>query len=607
MASHNLIQKLDSLSSLARTKHNCSKIKSDLKSFLEYDYEISKTRDEWFSDDDVDQKLSQVSTPPWAAELISKLCIKSKDDIVLDPCFGNGIFLKTASDRIKKLAKTKTVNNIYGVEIDPFEFPKGLRSFLQTSEKSKLKKTFFCGNIFDFKKQNFDVVVLNPPYTRQETLADYEKDFLNKKTIQKKILESLDVVLSLRSNLYLYFIVYLTSLLKNGGHIGAIIPKGWLDSKYGIEFQNFLLDNYQIKFIIDFEKDTFSNVIVEDCIIILKKNTDSRGKTKFVHIKKESEVEEIIKLIEGNDDYDNDVLRIVNVNSGVLKKDHKWGKFLLLSSNMISTLQNKKLVPLSKLASISRGIETNWNKLFILKDDDAKKQGIEKKFLRPIISSPRDISRLDTKDGIDLDYLLCIENTIEISSASKGVKRYLEKFSLSFNKEEHPVITKAFTKDPNSWYIIKPTKPAPIIFSYIIRRTKNFIYNSGRHLVRDNFYNIYPLEVDQLVLFAVLNSSIVRLNLELTGRRYGNGMLKIQAYELGETAIPDVRLMQKSLKLGLKKYATELLQYKINDPNIFKIIEKIDSIIHEFCNPKITSKRIIEMENNLVNKRLERR
>lgn len=602
-----LVEKLEHLSSLQRTKQNCSRIKSDLKSLLHYDYEISKTRDEWFSDESADQKLGQISTPLWTADLISKLCIRSPNDIVLDPCFGDGVFLKTASDRIKKLAKTKRVNNIYGVEIDPFEFPKGLGSFLKTSEKRDLKKTFFCGNIFDFKKKNFDAVILNPPYTRQEALADFRNEFLNKKIIQKKILESIDVVLSLRSNLYLYFIVYLTSLVKNGGYVGAIIPKGWLDSKYGIEFQKFLLDSYEIKFIIDFEKDTFSSVIVEDCVIILKKNPNSKEQTKFVHIKKESKVEETIKLIESNDDFDDEILRIVNVHSDVLKKDHKWGKFLLLSSNMISILQNEKLVPLSKLASINRGIGTNWNNLFILKEDDVKKQNIEKKFLRPIISSPHNLSMLETKKGVILDHLLCIENPIELSD-TKGVKNYLEQFKQTLKTSgEHQVIANAFTKNPNSWYIIRPTNPAPIIFSYIIRKMKNFIFNSGDHLVRDNFYNIYPLEVDPLVLFAVLNSSIVRLNLELTGRRYGNGLLKIQAYELGGIAIPDIRIMRKSVKLRLKKYATELLQYKINNPNIFKTIEKIDSVIHEFCNLEITSKKIVEIENSLVNMRLGRR
>ena len=107
-------------------------------------------------------------------------------------------------------------------------------------------------------------------------------------------------------------------------------------------------------------------------------------------------------------------------------------------------------------------------------------------------------------------------------------------------------------------------------------------------------------------MFAVLNSSLVKLNLELVGRRYGNGMLKIQTYELKDMQIPDISKMPNDVKDDLVELGQDLCQCKVSDDGKTSIIKKIDSIIDKFCKLGIKQSTIIEIENKLRNERLAR-
>ena len=103
-----------------------------------------------------------------------------------------------------------------------------------------------------------------------------------------------------------------------------------------------------------------------------------------------------------------------------------------------------------------------------------------------------------------------------------------------------------------------------------------------------------------------MNSSLVKLNLELVGRRYGNGMLKIQTYELKDMQIPDISKMPNDIKDNLVKIGQDLCQCKVSDDGKTSIIKKIDSIIDKFCKLGIKQSTIIEIENKLRNERLAR-
>lgn len=606
-ATHDL-KILKELSVMERNQENLHRVLSDLKSILKYNFQLQNIDKKWFSESEksIKNKLGQVDTPGWVADLISKLSIKSDNVRVLDPCFGNGIFLKSAFKRINDISKHRgsdAINKIFGVEIDPILFSRGLYQFLMDVSPNEIPPNFFLGDIFDFKKANFDVIILNPPYVRQEILSGTES-FLSKTIINKKLSIEIEHQLSARSNLYAYFLVHLTTLLSKNGQMGAIVPKVWLDSRYGKTLQDFLLHNYEIQFIIDFDRDTFPDVIVEDCILVMKKSKNSESPTKFVHVKKKTDNDSLIEKISTDRlAFQDDYVNVVTIPKKILSEDSKWGKFLHTPSEIVSVLVNKKMIPLTTLAGVSRGLTTNWNEFFMLDTTMTNGLEIEKEFVRPIIKSPRDLTTFDTGEGASPSNMLWIEKKIPVTYK---VKKYLENATSSVNKSTHSTIARLIKKQPNTWYLIRKPKSGPIIFSYIIRRMKNFIFNSEKYLIRDNFYIIEPKEGDPLLLFGVLNSSIVKLNLELIGRRYGNGLLKIQTYELLDMPVPDIRRMTKEQKNNIIEAAKELLDCKIGNNRTAHVIEKIDKTIDDYLKLDIDHDRIIQLESEMMEHRLKR-
>jgi len=82
--------------------------------------------------EDERHRLGQYYTPPPIVDLIIELCIKSPDDVVLDPGCGSGSFLVKAYHKLRDLKKKENLfrseaelhkeilNQIYSIDINPF-------------------------------------------------------------------------------------------------------------------------------------------------------------------------------------------------------------------------------------------------------------------------------------------------------------------------------------------------------------------------------------------------------------------------------------------------------------------------------------------------------
>ena len=136
--------------------------------------------------------------------------------------------------------------------------------------------------IFSDDKRGFDIVIGNPPYVRQENIADpklpREEGAIpdNKKAYKTKLARAVyqafprffgykrekDIKpdnpspavshkLDAKSDLYIYFYFHGLSLLNSKGSFCFITSNSWLDVGYGKDLQRFLLKHCRIKQIID--------------------------------------------------------------------------------------------------------------------------------------------------------------------------------------------------------------------------------------------------------------------------------------------------------------------------------------------------------------------
>jgi SOS regulatory protein LexA len=224
-----------------------------------------------------------------------------EDKKIIDISCGSGGFTTRAANRlINKLKKdkdketviNKVINNIYGLDINPFACYLAETNILlqlmdiiieakQNNPKYKVPKinifqtntietpTLLSGdeqNIKEIKNKSgkfnggFDFVVGNPPYL--------EAKKMDKKTKAQCAITCPDIVNG-AYDLFVCFIDKGLRILKNGGKFGYIFPNKFLIANYAKKMREELLNKYSIKEIIDVsECGVFENVSVYPVIFI---------------------------------------------------------------------------------------------------------------------------------------------------------------------------------------------------------------------------------------------------------------------------------------------------------------------------------------------------
>ena len=153
--------------------------------------------------------------------------------------------------------------------------------------------------VFEEEKRGFAIVIGNPPYVRQESIADphlrrEEVTTENKKVYKSKLARSVfqafpnffgydpaqDTAghkLDAKSDLYIYFYFHGLSLLNRKGSFCFITSNSWLDVGYGKDLQEFLLKHSHVKMILDNQaKRSFASADVNTVIALFSSPDDRR-------------------------------------------------------------------------------------------------------------------------------------------------------------------------------------------------------------------------------------------------------------------------------------------------------------------------------------------
>ena len=221
-----------------------------------------------------------------------------------------------------------------------------------------------------YDKGGFDIIIGNPPYVRQENIADPEGKIEKSSDYKKLLQETVRLEfpkhfkgkekINGKSDLYAFFYLKSLRLLNQNGVHTFICSNSWLDVGYGVWIQKFLLNHCKVHYIIDnHAKRSFASADVNTIISVIdapvknKKELNPQFNYKFIAFKKSFdevlftenllEIEEqktdiikkdtfrsfpvsIEKLIEEGSDFENEQQR--KFKAGVYVGDKWAGKYL---------------------------------------------------------------------------------------------------------------------------------------------------------------------------------------------------------------------------------------------------------------------------------------
>ena len=402
--------------------------------------------------------LGQYFTRSDVVDMILGFCVKQSSTTLLDPGCGSGTFLVRAYYRLKYLDNAKThadlLNQIWGIDISKFpahlstinlairdlsskhNYPNviyndffkvagpesavriGVQNTLHAfgvpaTSTAPVEVKGLDRSIAEREIPKMGAVVGNPPYTRQEEmLAEYFGQDYKKDTLLPRIQQDFAKLdFSLRASIYAYFFVHGLKFLDEGGRLGFISLRSWLDVAYGDQLKRFLLEHTKIVAVIESKDEKwFEEAQMLPCATIVEQ-CESREKrdsnlVRFVQLKcKVSEfippitderdlvqeinrwqrVDEFAKQIEAAEKehkfktiefldkkihlYEDEKIRIVMFEQRDLKEDPKWGKYLGAPSAFFKLIEQAKdlLTPLyPKVAKVLYAIKTGANEFFCL-------------------------------------------------------------------------------------------------------------------------------------------------------------------------------------------------------------------------------------------------
>ena len=225
------------------------------------------------------KELGVILTPPKTVEyIISRLGPIGKNDKILDPCVGPGIFVKELLNiGIKK-------EQIFTFDINPD----------YKSEIEKLGISFKSHDtllaLYLDSYNEFDFIIGNPPYLNKAS-----KYVSKNKEKLKRIYGKINA-----HETYAMFIVNSIWRLKNGGKLGFITSDSFLTLNTHTRLRKFILNNCKINEILLAPKNLFDNqnVNTNPVIIILTKYSGKENK-----VERRENVMRIIPRVKNEEQY----------------------------------------------------------------------------------------------------------------------------------------------------------------------------------------------------------------------------------------------------------------------------------------------------------------
>jgi hypothetical protein len=521
------------------------------------------------SADDIEAR-GAVYTKREVAEFILDLCGYTTNQPLhrfrlLEPSFGNGDFLIPAVERL--LCAWKTAGSpgdplvtlgpcIRAVELHRNTFERTLAALISlltdvgisSSAAAALADHWLaCGDFLLADLPNdFDFVVGNPPYVRQELIpavliAEYRQRY---NTVYD------------RADLYIPFIERSLNALNANGLLGFICADRWMKNRYGGPLRAMVAKDFNLRFYVDMASAAafHSDVIAYAAVTIICREKPGVTRTAnnpeitsqaLIHLAKEL----LVPKIESRS-------FLVKEMAGVTAGSEPW---ILDSSDQVAVLRRleRDFLTLEEAGcKVGIGVATGADKSFIGNFDELEVEDDRK---LPLVMT-RDIStgRIvwrgfgvinPFKDGpgsglVDLDDYPKLKRYLELRKGEILQRHVAQKTPANWYRTIDR-ITESLTKEPK---LLIPD----------IKGDAQIVFDEGRFYPHHNLYFVTSTTWDLKALQAVLLSCVTRLFIASYSTKMKGGFLRFQAQYLRRIRLPQWKDVPHSMRDELRSAANSL-------------------------------------------------
>lgn len=458
--------------------------------------------------------------------------VRSPGDAVMDPSFGEGVFLRAACRRISDLGGIAS-HQVFGVEIDKEAHAKTLDAL--SEEFGLTESRVVCRDFFELAPgfRRVVSVVGNPPFVRyQRFRGEVRRQALKRASEQGVKLPEL-------ASSWAPFLVHAISMIRAGGRLAMVVPFELTCASYALPVLEYLARSFGLVTLLSF-KDRLFPQLSEDTLLLLAENKGADStEFRWQELSNSGQLADLIargasSSIEDASELDHEAL---------CRGERRLIEYFLPEKvrdlyHLIAGLPDVKR--LGDMASVGIGYVTGANDYFHLNPSSVRRWGIPDVFLKPAVRKGRGLAGLrfgekDWREGLDsgdTSYLLHIEYGLKLTD---GVREYLAEGV----RQGVPHAYKCRTRSP--WYRVPHVYLADAFLTYMSGIRPKLVANEARAFAPNNLHlvRMHPgCALDGLHLAALWQTSLTSLSVELHGHSLGGGLLKMEPAEARDVLIP---------------------------------------------------------------------
>lgn len=392
-------------------------------------------------------------------------------------------------------------------------------------------------------QDQFDFVVGNPPYVRQELIpaalvAAYRARY---------------TTMYDRADIYIPFIERSLSVLTKGGVLGFICADRWMKNRYGGPLRSLVAKEYWLKIYVDMVNTSAfqSDVVAYPAITIISR--EAQGTTRIAH---QPQIDEKVLVDLAKKLHTKKELKpsgVVRELALVTNNDAPW---LLESSDQMALIRRieQQFPCLEEVGcKVGIGVATGADKVFI---GDYDLLDVELDCKLPLATTK------DIKTG-EVKWLgTGVINPFKDDGSLVDLKKYPR---LKAYLELHKAVVSqrhCAQKNPDNWYrtidrITPSLATTPKLLIPDIKGEAHVVFESGELYPHHNLYYVTSDQWDLRALQAVMLSAMTRLFVATYSTKMRGGFLRFQAQYLRRVRLPLWVGVSASLRRELIKAATK--------------------------------------------------
>ena len=469
----------------------------------------------------------QFWTPSWVAEAMIAYVAKNAN-VIFDPGVGNGAFY----------AALKNVNpqkKFWGIDIDP-KIIEDARSVGNFRKDATLEVRDF---ILNPPRKKFKAIVANPPYIRHHRLSKEYKDYFRRISLL-----NIGNTLDGRAGLHIYFLTQALCLLDKGGRLAFIMPADTCEGIFSQKLWSWISKNFRIDGAVTFDhKATLFPGVDTNAVIFLISNEVPVKKLKWAKCLSPNN-KGLFAFLNNNlagGDYENLTVHERDLNEAIATG----------LSRPPRTEYNFEFT-LADFARVMRGVATGANDFFFLTKSKAEALGIPNNFFLTAVGRTRDadetiiaLETLKKIEGKGRQTLLFFPNGVQWKDMPESVKNYIRE------GERVGLAKRSLISTRRPWYKMEAREVPRFLFAYLGRRNVRFIKNEAGIIPLTGFLCIYPHSNEKKYvekLWMILQHPSTVSNLQLVGKSYGSGAIKVEPRSLERLPLDSKLVKQLQLK-----------------------------------------------------------